>query len=65
MRLLYVLLAGGFVMGFLLAHFVIFMLFIQIPQHRIVYFKRVSDGEIIWDKRKKIDLVFGSGVGAG
>ncbi|KIK52687.1 hypothetical protein GYMLUDRAFT_64131 [Collybiopsis luxurians FD-317 M1] len=36
-----------------------------IPQHRIVYFKRVSDGEIIWDKRKKIDLVFGSGVGAG
>ncbi|KAJ3847521.1 hypothetical protein EV368DRAFT_51039 [Lentinula lateritia] len=31
-----------------------------------LYFKRASDGEIMWDKRKKIDVVFGSsGVGAG
>ncbi|KAF9062161.1 hypothetical protein BDP27DRAFT_1337000 [Rhodocollybia butyracea] len=36
-----------------------------IPQHRIVYFKRVADGEVLWDRRKKIDLVFGSGLGAG
>ncbi|KAE9389497.1 hypothetical protein BT96DRAFT_1025020 [Gymnopus androsaceus JB14] len=36
-----------------------------IPQHRIVYFKRVADGEIVWDKRKKIDMVFGSGLSAG
>ncbi|KAJ7123747.1 hypothetical protein C8R44DRAFT_875908 [Mycena epipterygia] len=36
-----------------------------IPQHRIIYFKRVTDGEIVWDRRKKIDLIFGSGLGAG
>ncbi|KAJ3929328.1 MAG: hypothetical protein NXY57DRAFT_1094263 [Lentinula lateritia] len=31
-----------------------------------LYFKRASDGEIMWDKRKRIDVVFGSsGVGAG
>lgn len=35
-----------------------------IPFHRIVYFKRVIDGVNVWDKRTKVDLVFGSGVGA-
>jgi uncharacterized protein (UPF0248 family) len=32
-----------------------------IPQHRILYFKRKSDGEIIWDRRTRKDSVFGSG----
>lgn len=32
-----------------------------IPQHRIVYFKRVSDGVKVWDKKERVDLVFGSG----
>ncbi|GAW08805.1 duf455 domain-containing protein [Lentinula edodes] len=36
-----------------------------IPQHRIVYFKHLTNGEIVWDKRKKIDMVFGSGLGSG
>ncbi|KAJ3809430.1 2'-5' RNA ligase superfamily-domain-containing protein [Lentinula aff. lateritia] len=36
-----------------------------IPQHRIVYFKHLTDGEMVWDKRKKIDTVFGSGLGSG
>jgi uncharacterized protein (UPF0248 family) len=38
-----------------------------IPQHRILYFKKKDDGagEIVWDRAKRIDTVFGSGVGAG
>ncbi|KAJ7600539.1 hypothetical protein C8J56DRAFT_813343 [Mycena floridula] len=36
-----------------------------IPLHRIVYFKRTTDGIVVWDKRSKIDLIFGSGLGAG
>ncbi len=32
-----------------------------IPQHRILYFKRKADGEIIWDRRARKDVVFGSG----
>jgi uncharacterized protein (UPF0248 family) len=32
-----------------------------IPQHRILYFKRKSDGEVIWDRRTRKDIVFGSG----
>ncbi|KAE9391501.1 hypothetical protein BT96DRAFT_1001292 [Gymnopus androsaceus JB14] len=35
------------------------------PQHRIVYFRHVADDETVWDKRKKIVTVFGSGLGAG
>ena len=31
---------------------------LSIPQHRIVYFK--YNDEVIWDKEKRIDLVFGS-----
>ncbi|KAI9795205.1 MAG: hypothetical protein M1816_000227 [Peltula sp. TS41687] len=36
-----------------------------IPQHRIVHFKRKSDGVIVWDKEKKVDKIFGSGVKSG
>lgn len=35
-----------------------------IPQHRILYFKRKSDGSIVWERRTRIDQVFGSGVKA-
>lgn len=31
-----------------------------IPQHRIIYFKRKSDGEIVWDRRVRKDVIFGS-----
>ncbi|KAI0008607.1 hypothetical protein F4779DRAFT_618486 [Xylariaceae sp. FL0662B] len=33
-----------------------------IPQHRIMYFKRKSDGEIVWDRKARIDEIFKSGV---
>ncbi len=33
-----------------------------IPQHRILYFKREADGVRVWDKKEKLDLVFGSGI---
>lgn len=33
-----------------------------IPQHRIKYFKRNSDGEIVWDREGRIDKFFGSGL---
>ncbi|KAI3331395.1 hypothetical protein F4824DRAFT_475676 [Ustulina deusta] len=33
-----------------------------IPQHRILYFKRKSDGMIVWDRKERRDTVFGSGV---
>ncbi|KAF2797235.1 hypothetical protein K505DRAFT_298767 [Melanomma pulvis-pyrius CBS 109.77] len=36
-----------------------------IPQHRILYFKRRGDGDLVWERRTRIDKVFGSGVGAG
>lgn len=32
-----------------------------IPQHRIAYFKRRSDGVIVWDRAARVDLIFGSG----
>lgn len=31
-----------------------------IPQHRILYFKRKSDGVLVWERRMRMDLVFGS-----
>lgn len=34
-----------------------------IPMHRVVYFKRISDGAIVWDRRIALDTVFGSGRG--
>jgi uncharacterized protein (UPF0248 family) len=36
-----------------------------IPQHRILYFKRIADGAVMWDRRSRIDEVFGSGVDLG
>lgn len=33
-----------------------------IPQHRILYFKRKSDGAVVWERRTRKDEVFGSGV---
>ena len=33
-----------------------------IPQHRILYFKRKRDGVILWERRSRIDDIFGSGV---
>ncbi|KAI4176529.1 MAG: hypothetical protein LQ348_005978 [Seirophora lacunosa] len=36
-----------------------------IPLHRVVYFKRLSDDHVIWDREKRIDEIFGSGVSAG
>ncbi|OAG34836.1 hypothetical protein AYO21_10998 [Fonsecaea monophora] len=36
-----------------------------IPQHRIKYFKRISENgeaEIVWDREKRIDKIFGSGL---
>ena len=34
-----------------------------IPQSRIRYFKRISDGECVWDREGRVDGVFGSGFG--
>ncbi|KAK4450664.1 nuclear poly(A) polymerase 1 [Podospora aff. communis PSN243] len=33
-----------------------------IPQHRILYFKRKSDGEVLWERRTRKDEIFGSGL---
>ncbi|KAF3064256.1 Poly(A) polymerase alpha-A [Daldinia childiae] len=33
-----------------------------IPEHRILYFKRKSDGTIVWDKEERRDEIFGSGA---
>ena len=33
-----------------------------IPQHRILYFKRATDGEVVWERKTRKDVVFGSGV---
>jgi uncharacterized protein (UPF0248 family) len=32
-----------------------------VPFHRVVHFRRVSDGVKVWDRRKRVDMVFGSG----
>jgi hypothetical protein len=34
-----------------------------IPQHRILYIKHV-DGDIVWDRRRRIDKIFTSGNSA-
>ena len=31
-----------------------------IPQHRILYFKRKSDGRKVWDRRTRFDELFGN-----
>ncbi|VBB77079.1 Putative protein of unknown function [Podospora comata] len=32
-----------------------------IPQHRILYFRRKSDDKVVWDRKRRIDEVFGGG----
>jgi uncharacterized protein (UPF0248 family) len=34
-----------------------------IPQHRVLYIRHVS-GEIVWDRRRRIDKIFNSGNSA-
>lgn len=34
-----------------------------IPQHRILFIKHV-DGEVVWDRRRRIDKIFNSGNSA-
>jgi uncharacterized protein (UPF0248 family) len=36
-----------------------------IPQHRILYFRRGSDGVRVWDRKRRLDGVFGSGAPGG
>ncbi|KAF2007966.1 hypothetical protein P154DRAFT_479352 [Amniculicola lignicola CBS 123094] len=36
-----------------------------IPQHRIMYFKRRGDGVVVWERKTRIDKIFGSGIGNG
>ena len=36
-----------------------------IPQHRIVHFKRKSDGVVVWERETRRDEIFGSGAGRG
>lgn len=36
-----------------------------VPLHRILYFKKRVDNEIVWDRRTRVDKVFGSGCGGG
>ncbi|KAL8820823.1 MAG: hypothetical protein Q9223_001047 [Gallowayella weberi] len=33
-----------------------------IPQHRIRYFKRQSDDHVVWDRERRLDEIFGSGL---
>ncbi|KAK6525327.1 hypothetical protein TWF694_005470 [Orbilia ellipsospora] len=32
-----------------------------VPMHRVVYFKERKTGNVVWDREKRIDLIFGSG----
>lgn len=34
-----------------------------IPQHRILYFRRRSDGVVVWERETRRDEIFGSGAG--
>lgn len=36
-----------------------------VPGHRILWFRRVRDGLLVWDRERRVDLVFGSGSGRG
>lgn len=36
-----------------------------VPMHRVVWFRRKADGVKVWDRRRAVDGVFGSGVGWG
>lgn len=34
-----------------------------IPEHRILWFRRVADGVLVWDREARVDMIFGSGNG--
>lgn len=36
-----------------------------IPQHRILWFKRTEDGVKVWDRKERLDVIFGSGLRSG
>lgn len=36
-----------------------------IPQHRILFFRRKSDGVVVWDRETRKDGIYGSGAGGG
>jgi len=36
-----------------------------VPGHRILWFRRVSDGILVWERERRVDMVFGSGNGRG
>ena len=36
-----------------------------IPQHRILYFRKASDGVKVWDRKRRLDEIFKSGVPGG
>ena len=36
-----------------------------IPQHRILYFRRKSDGVVVWERETRKDVIYGSGAGMG
>ena len=36
-----------------------------VPGHRILWFRRVSDGVLVWEREGRVDLIFGSGNGNG
>ena len=33
-----------------------------VPMHRVLYYKRDADGVKVWDRRERLDLIFGSGL---
>ena len=33
-----------------------------IPQHRTLYFRKDSDGELVWHRGQRLDKLFGSGI---
>lgn len=36
-----------------------------IPQHRILYFRRKGEEQRVWDRKERVDLIFGSGHKSG
>lgn len=34
-----------------------------VPGHRILWFRRVADGVLVWDREARVDMIFGSGNG--
>lgn len=32
-----------------------------VPMHRVVWIKRINDGVVVWDRERRVDVIFGSG----